>query len=187
MQLVTRLLRCLLQIIEGALLLRSRLNHLFNELRWQVDEAARSLTARGDYIAGRRSAPGRAVHRVEPLPLFIAQRLVKPLKWRADNLNGLDGRIQSLLGGIEATNRCKRNRTRARRLDDIACSRGCRAEIVKSCFLISCRMDGLSDLINRQNGHARRYASATFDRCGIGFGERFAIRLLGLGGVTAML
>ncbi len=105
MQLVARLLRCLLQIIEGVLLLRSRLNHLFNALRRQVDEVTCSLTARGHHIAGRRSAPGRAVHRVEPLPLFIVQRLVKPLKWRPDNLYGLDGRIQSLLGSIEATNR----------------------------------------------------------------------------------
>jgi hypothetical protein len=91
------------------------LNHLFDALRRQVDEAARPLTARGRHITSRRSALGRAVHRVEPLPLFIAQRLVELLKRRADNLYGFDSRIKSLLGGIEAANRCERNRAWARR------------------------------------------------------------------------
>src|SRR5262249_33012841 len=141
-------------------------------------------TARGHHITSRRSAPGRAVHRVEPLPLFIVQRLIKPLKWRPDNLYGLDGRIQSLLGSVEAANRCERNRTWARRLDDIACSRRRCAEIVENGFLITCGMDGLSDLLNRQIGHAGRWAGAPLARRSIGFGERFAIRLLGLGSVT---
>jgi hypothetical protein len=42
---------CLLKIVKGALLLRSRLNHLFNALHWQVDEAAPLLTARGRHIS----------------------------------------------------------------------------------------------------------------------------------------
>jgi hypothetical protein len=29
----------------------ARLNHLFNALHWQVDEAARPLTARGRHIS----------------------------------------------------------------------------------------------------------------------------------------
>jgi len=105
LQLVRRILRCLLEIIESALLLCRRLNHLFNALHWQVDEAARLLTTRGRQI----TAPGRAAHRVEPLRLFIAQRLVKPLKRRAHNRYGFDGRLQSLLSGVEAANRSERN------------------------------------------------------------------------------
>ena len=66
---------CFLKVVEGASLLRSGLNDLFNALHWQIDEAASLLTARGRHITSRRSA-----HRVEPLPLFIAQRLVKPFK-----------------------------------------------------------------------------------------------------------
>src|SRR5262249_4938194 len=171
LQLLGRVLCSFLETVEGTLLLRSRLNHLFNALRRQVDEAARSLTARGRHITSRRSALGRTVHRVEPLPLFIVQRLVKPLKRRADNLYGFDGRIQSLLGGVKATNRCERNRAWARRLDEITRLRRCCAEIVESRFLVSCRMDGLSDLIDRQIGHAGSKAGATFERRGIGFGE----------------
>ena len=62
--------------------------------------------------------------------------------------------------------------------------RRCGAEIGERRFLISCRMDGLSDLINRQIGHARRQAGATFKRRGIGVGKRFAIGMVGLGDVA---
>src|SRR4029077_17376701 len=146
LQLIAGFLRCLLEIVKRALLLRSRLNHLFNSLHWQVDVVASLLTARGHHIASRRSALSRTVHRVEPLPLFITQRQVKPLKRRADNLYGFDSSIQSLPGGIKATNWCERNRAWTRRLDNIARLRRCRAEIVERCFLICRRMDGLSDL-----------------------------------------
>jgi hypothetical protein len=47
LQLVADFLRCLLEIVEGALLLRGRLNTLFDALRWEVDEAARLLSAQG--------------------------------------------------------------------------------------------------------------------------------------------
>ena len=55
LQLIAHFLRCLLEIVEGALLLRSRLNHLFGAMRRQVDEAARLLTAHGCHIAWRTS------------------------------------------------------------------------------------------------------------------------------------
>jgi hypothetical protein len=74
LQFVRRILRCLLEIVEGALLLRSRLNHLFNALHWQVDEAARLLTAHDRHVASRVIALGRTVHRIELPPLFIVQR-----------------------------------------------------------------------------------------------------------------
>jgi hypothetical protein len=35
---------CFLKVVEGASLLRSGLNDLFNALHWQVDETARLLT-----------------------------------------------------------------------------------------------------------------------------------------------
>jgi hypothetical protein len=44
-------------------------------------------------------------------------------------------------------------------------------------------MNGLSNLIDRQIGHALRQARATFERLGIGFGARLAISLVGLGGI----
>ena len=44
-------------------------------------------------------------------------------------------------------------------------------------------MNGLSNLIDRQIGHALRQAGATFERLGIGFGARLAISLVGLGGI----
>jgi hypothetical protein len=113
-------LRCLLELVEGTLLLRSRLNHLFDSLHWQIDEAARLLTAQGGHISGGTSTLGRTIDRVELPPLFIAQRPVKPLKRRTQNVHGFDGRIQSLLGGIEAANRSDRSR-RWTGLDDIAC------------------------------------------------------------------
>jgi hypothetical protein len=46
-------------------------------------------------------------------------------------------------------------------------------------------MDGLSDLIDRQIGHARRKAGTNFERLGIGFDARLAISLLCLGGTAA--
>jgi hypothetical protein len=46
-------------------------------------------------------------------------------------------------------------------------------------------MNGLSNLIDRQIGHALRQAGATFERLGIGFGARLAISLVGLGGIIA--
>ena len=177
-QLVGRLLRCLLEIVEGTLLLRGRLNYLFDAFRWHVDEAG-LLTTQGCHITGRTSALSRTVHRVEPLPLFVAQRLVKLLKRREDNLYGFDGRIQSLFGGVQATDRCERNRSWARRFDDFPCLRRCSAEIVESRFLISCRMDDLSDLIDRQISHGGHQTGATFERRGIGFSARLAISLLG--------
>ena len=50
-----------LEVVEGALLLRSRLDHLFDALHWQVDEGARLLTARGRHITSRRTAYERRV------------------------------------------------------------------------------------------------------------------------------
>jgi hypothetical protein len=44
-------------------------------------------------------------------------------------------------------------------------------------------MNGLSNLINRQIGHALRQAGATFKRLGIGFHARPTISLVGLGGI----
>jgi hypothetical protein len=79
-------LRCFLEIVEGASLLRSRLNYLFNALHWQVDESARLLTAYGRHITSRPSALSRTIHRVEPTFLFIAQRVIEPRKGVADNL-----------------------------------------------------------------------------------------------------
>jgi len=101
-------LRCSLEIVEGASLLRSRLNHLLNALHWQVDETARLLTAYSRQITSRRTL-GRNIHRVEPMFLFIAQRVIKPRKRTVDNLYGLDGRTQSLLDGIQATYRSERH------------------------------------------------------------------------------
>jgi hypothetical protein len=89
-------LRCFLEIIEGASLLRSRLNYLFNALHWQVDETARQLTAYGRHITGRPRARGRTNHRVEPTFLFIAQRVIEPRKGTADNVVG--GRRADLFG-----------------------------------------------------------------------------------------
>ena len=86
---VGSILRCFLEIVEGASLLRSRLNDLFNALHWQVDETARLLTAYGRHITSRSSALGRTIHRVEPTFLFIAQRIIKPRKRAADNSRAL--------------------------------------------------------------------------------------------------
>ncbi len=44
-------------------------------------------------------------------------------------------------------------------------------------------MKGLSNLIDRQIGHALRQADATFERLGIGCDPRLAISLIGLGGI----
>jgi hypothetical protein len=52
---------------------------------------------------------GRNIHRIEPMFLFIAQRVIKPRKRTVDNLYGLDGRTQSLLDGVEATYRSERH------------------------------------------------------------------------------
>src|SRR6516225_1285512 len=63
LHLVSSMLYGLLEIVEGTLLLRSRLNHLFNALRWQVDDAACLLTARAAIL------PVEGAPSVEP---FIA-------------------------------------------------------------------------------------------------------------------
>jgi hypothetical protein len=44
-------------------------------------------------------------------------------------------------------------------------------------------MNGLSNLIDRQIGHALRQAGATLERLGTGFSARLAISLVGLGGI----
>ena len=136
------------------------------------------MTTQGCHITGRTSALSRTVHCVEPLPLFVAQRLVKLLERREDNLYGLDGCIQSLCGGVQASDGCERNRIWARRFDDFPCLRRCSAEIVESRFLISCRMDDLSDLIDRQIGQGGHQTGATFEPRRIGFSARLAIILL---------
>jgi hypothetical protein len=41
---VGSILRCFLEIVEGASLLRSRLNYLFNALHWQVEPKCAELT-----------------------------------------------------------------------------------------------------------------------------------------------
>jgi len=76
---------CFLKVVEGASLLRSGLNDLFNALHWQVDETARLLTTYGPHITSRSSALARTIHRVEPAFLFVAERVIDPRKCTADD------------------------------------------------------------------------------------------------------
>jgi hypothetical protein len=49
--LVGSILRSFLEIVEGASLLRSRLNNLFNALHWQVDETASADARSRQYLS----------------------------------------------------------------------------------------------------------------------------------------